>query len=262
MPLTPLQREVARLLAANRSPDSYLAGGAALHLKPNSRRYSNDLDYFHDSEKRVAEAFAADRAALERAGVVVAVELVLPGYVRVVAEKGGEGTKIEWARDSDWRFMPVLKDPEAGYVLHPVDLAVNKVLALAGRDEARDFLDVLTLHVELLPLGALAWAAVGKDPGFTPLSLLELVKRRGHYLPADFERLRLVAPVEPAALKAAWLDALEGAERFVRGRPPGEAGCLYYSPGRRRFVAPEPGAPGDAVVHFAARGGVLPRVHG
>jgi hypothetical protein len=29
--------------------------------------------------------------------------------------------------------------------LHPIDLAVNKLLALAGRDEARDFLDILSL---------------------------------------------------------------------------------------------------------------------
>jgi len=58
VPLTPFQAGVARLLAANRSPDSYLAGGAALHIEPNTNRYSDDLDYFHDSFERVAEAFA------------------------------------------------------------------------------------------------------------------------------------------------------------------------------------------------------------
>ena len=45
MPLTEFQAAIARLLATNRSPDSYLAGGAALHIEPNSKRYSNDLDY-------------------------------------------------------------------------------------------------------------------------------------------------------------------------------------------------------------------------
>ena len=43
MPLTPFQAALARLLATNRSVDSYLAGAAALHIQPNSRRYSNDL---------------------------------------------------------------------------------------------------------------------------------------------------------------------------------------------------------------------------
>ncbi|MEZ4270033.1 MAG: hypothetical protein R3C68_00900 [Myxococcota bacterium] len=52
MPLTAFQSELARLLAIHRTPDSYLAGGAALHLEPNTARYSNDLDYFHDSAQK------------------------------------------------------------------------------------------------------------------------------------------------------------------------------------------------------------------
>lgn len=260
MPLTPFQREVAGLLAVNRTPDSYLAGGAALHLRPNSKRYSNDLDFFHDSETRVAEAFAADRALLERGGMRVSVQLAQPGFVRAVVERGPDGTKIEWAHDSTWRFMPPVRVPEAGYCLHPIDLAVNKVLALAGRDEARDFLDVMCAHERILSLGALVWAAVGKDPGFTPLSLLELIKRRGRYQPVDFDRLHLAEPVELPTLKGRWLAALEEAERFARERPEAELGCLYYSPAARRFVAPGPGEHADAVPHFGRPGGVLPQL--
>ena len=55
MPLTEFQRRLALLLSVNRTPDSYLAGGAALHIKPNSKRFSNDLDYFHDSEDRFVQ---------------------------------------------------------------------------------------------------------------------------------------------------------------------------------------------------------------
>ena len=261
MPLTPFQREVARLLGANRAPDSYLAGGAALHLRPNSKRYSNDLDFFHDSEERVAQAFAADRDALERAGMKVEVKLAQPGFVRALVGRGKDGTKIEWAHDSAFRFMPPIRVPEAGYSLHPIDLAVHKTLTLAGREEVRDFLDVLFVHERVLPLGALIWAAVGKDPGFTPVSLLELIRRRGRYQAVDFERLHLAAPVEPTAIKGTWLAALEAAERFVRSRPPEEIGCLYYSPGARKFVAPGEGAPADAVPHFGRPGGVLPQVY-
>lgn len=261
MPLTPFQRRVSILLSGNRTPDSYLAGAAALHFQPNSQRYSNDLDYFHDSEKRVAEAFADDRATLERAGIRVAIEVAQPGYVRALAEEKGEGTKIEWAHDSAWRFMPAVKVPDAGFALHPVDLAVNKVLALAGRDEPRDFLDVLYVDEEVLSFGALVWGAVGKDPGFTPVSLLELLKRRGRYHPEDFKRLRLAKPVDPTVLKSRWLAALDQAERFTSSRPPGDLGCLYYSPRAGCFVTPEGAAPGDAVVHFGRPGGVLPELY-
>jgi len=59
MPLTDFQRSVLALLARTRSPDSHLAGGAALHFAPNSLRYSNDLDFFHDSAERVARARTA-----------------------------------------------------------------------------------------------------------------------------------------------------------------------------------------------------------
>ena len=68
MPLTDLQRTILALLAQTRAPDSYLAGGAALHFTPNSVRYSNDLDFFHDSPQRVASAFSDDAALLEGAG--------------------------------------------------------------------------------------------------------------------------------------------------------------------------------------------------
>lgn len=259
VPLTPYQTEIAQLLAANRSEDSYLAGGAAIHIDPQSTRYSNDLDYFHDSSERVATAFAADRERLSTAGHAVSVEMQLPGYVRATVTRRGDGTKVEWAHDSAWRFMPTIRHPVAGYVLHPIDLAVNKLLALAGRDEARDFLDVLDLDRRTLPLGALCWAAAGKDPGFTPFALLEILRRRGKYHQVDFSRLTLAAPVDLHALKHQWLGALDDADVFVRARPPSEAGCLYYSRRTGQFVAPAPSEV-DVVPHFGRPGGVLPRI--
>ena len=67
LPLTELQAQILGVVARTRAPDSYLAGGAALHFAPNSVRYSNDLDFFHDSVERVATAFGADARLLEDA---------------------------------------------------------------------------------------------------------------------------------------------------------------------------------------------------
>jgi hypothetical protein len=188
----------------------------------------------------------------------VEVEINQPGYIRAVVLKGGEATKIEWARDSDWRFMPTLRDPRAGYLLHPADLAVNKILALAGRDEARDVVDAVHQHRHVLGLGPLCWAACGKDPGFTPLSLLDLLRRRGKVRPEDIARLELVEAMDVRDLKGAWLEALETVEPFAASRPAGEIGCLYYSASKRAFV--DPASAPDAVPHFGRPGGVLPRV--
>lgn len=264
MPLTPFQRALAKLLSANRSPDSYLAGGAALHFAANSKRYSNDLDYFHDSEQRVAEAFAEDVRCLNDAAYSVRVEMNQPGFIRATVSKDGDTTKVEWAHDSAWRFMPPIAKKEIGFQLHPVDLAINKVLALVGRDEARDFLDVLVVDATTLSLGALVWAAAGKDPGFTPHSLLELLRRRGRYHEEDFSRLHLAEPVVLPDLKRQWLEMLDNAEAFINSRPSAEIGCLYYSPADEKFVTPKgPLSPtGHKVeLHYGRPGGVLPKMH-
>lgn len=262
MPLTGFQRQLLAVLAEGQTNERYLAGGAALHFAPNSTRYSNDLDFFHDSVQRVASTFSADRARLEAEGYDVTVELSQPGFVRATVARQAQATRVDWAHDSAWRFMPLVPDSLGGLLLHPVDLAVNKTLALAGRDEARDFVDILFVNARILPLGALCWAAVGKDLGFTPLSLLELLKRRGHYRPEEFGRLDLVEPFDLIEAKATWLAALGDAERFVRSRPPDDIGCLYWSDPKETFVMPTPDEfTANAVkLHWGTPGGVLPRV--
>lgn len=264
MPLTKFQSKVARLLAPQRSPDSHLAGGAALHHAPNSTRYSNDLDYFHDSVQRVGEAFSADEALLKKEGFDVAIEMNQPGYIRAIVSQKENTTKVEWSHDTAWRFMPTVEVEGIGYQLAPIDLAINKVLALAGRDEPRDFLDILYVLEHILPLGALCWAAVGKDPGFTPESLLSLIRRRGKYRQEEFDRLHLVKPVNVVDLKQQWLEALAEAEGFIGKQPAEEFGCLYYSSEKDDFVSPSRGPDGSlengVAPHYGRPGGVLPQV--
>lgn len=54
VPLTDFQSVLLATLTAAPNDDRYLAGGAALHFSPTSARYSDDLDFFHDTEARVA----------------------------------------------------------------------------------------------------------------------------------------------------------------------------------------------------------------
>ncbi len=123
MPLTDFQEAVARLLACHRDDESYLAGGAAMHIEPNSLRYSNDLDYFQDSEARVASAFQQDSQLLSDEHYEVEVILDRPGFVRAMVKKGKGSsrstTKVEWVHDTAWRFMPLVKSEVAGLMLHP-----------------------------------------------------------------------------------------------------------------------------------------------
>ncbi|MBP6011233.1 MAG: hypothetical protein KBA31_03305 [Alphaproteobacteria bacterium] len=76
------------------------------------------------------------------------------GFFSAAVSLGGESTKIEWVHDSDFRFFPVIADETFGYVLNPIDLAVNKIAAAADRQVARDLVDLLTIHRHIIPLGA------------------------------------------------------------------------------------------------------------
>jgi len=163
MPLTSFQSAVLNVLAASRSPDSYIAGGIAINR--NGPRISNDIDIFHDSESRLDAAVAADEAALGGGGYTV----TWPpgqrtGKRAAIVEKDGERVLLEWVTDAQFRFFPTQKDSLFGYVLHPADLAANKAAAAADRRVPRDIVDLVTIHQTILPLGAVVAAAVGKFP--------------------------------------------------------------------------------------------------
>jgi hypothetical protein len=49
VPLSEIQIQVLRLLAAHRDPESYVAG--ATPLNRGASRYSGDIDAFHDREE-------------------------------------------------------------------------------------------------------------------------------------------------------------------------------------------------------------------
>ena len=54
MPLSKIQTDILRLLAAHRDPESYVAGAAPLNR--DAPRVFGDIDMFHDREERVAAA--------------------------------------------------------------------------------------------------------------------------------------------------------------------------------------------------------------
>ena len=241
MPLTDLQRKLLKTIAANRSPDSYLAGATIQHRRDDSPRFSQDLDYFHDLESKVAECAEQDAATLLAAGFKLEWSLRTPAFHRAVVSDATEKVRIEWAQDSAFRFFPLQKDPLCGYRLHDADAATNKMLALAGRQEVRDFVDILHLNATYLSLGSLAWAACGKDPGYTPDFLLDHAARHTAYQQADIDRLRLKAPLHLPDMKRQWLQALETARQLVDELPADELGCLYLD-SKHQPTSPDPRA--------------------
>jgi hypothetical protein len=140
MPLGTFEREILRLLAQNRNPDSFVAGATILHHAEKSPRVSRDIDLFHDTAEAISAAVEKDVATLRAHGFTVEIPHPQPIFQRGFIRKGGQQTKIEWLYDSAFRFFPVEPDAELGYRLNFWDAATNKLLALAGRNEVRDYL--------------------------------------------------------------------------------------------------------------------------
>lgn len=221
MPLTALQKDVLTILAAQRSEESHFAGGVVLNAAEDSPRFSHDFDIFHELAEEVTRASSRDVEALRHAGFQVETPSRYgewekdSTFRKAKVWRGTESVEIDWAADSAFRFFPIERDPLLGWRLHRFDVATNKALALSARTETRDYVDIVELH-KTFPLPAICWAACGKDPGFTPLSLLKMMKRFARIDPAKLEEIKARA-LDPVALKMAWIEMSDEAEaKMVR----------------------------------------------
>ena len=122
-------------------------------------RVSLEIDLIHDTDEALEASWDTDRQLLETHGFEVHVIRERRAFVEAEVGKDRETVLVQWARDSAYRFFPLVTHPDFGLALHPFDLATNKVLALVGRLEVRDWVDLIHASDRLQPLGYLAWAA-------------------------------------------------------------------------------------------------------
>jgi hypothetical protein len=225
-------------------------------LNRDGPRISQDIDIFHDREEAVAAAAAADAAILAANGFAAAWLRRAPGIHAAVVTRGGESTRLEWVRDTDFRFFPTVEDESFGRRLHIADIATNKALAAAGRREPRDVLDLLFIHEHRIPLGAVIWAAVAKDAGYSPESLIAEIRRNARYRADDFADLATAEPVDAGDILRRFRRALDEAAAFAARMPTDKAGLLFIEDGS--IVQPDPDRLGDYVEHTGTRRGHWP----
>ncbi|MBT3378744.1 MAG: hypothetical protein HN742_21530 [Lentisphaerae bacterium] len=231
MAVTAFQTGVLRLLAAQRRErgESYVAGGVALNALLAAPRRSRDIDLFHDTTEALNATWVMDRNVLTVNGYEVRTVREARTFVEASVSRGDEGTAVQWVRDSAYRFFPLIEDDLMGLTLHPFDLATNKVLALVGRLEVRDWVDVLNCDRRLQPLGYLAWAACGKDPGYNPHALLALAARH-HYSQPEVDALDFEGDAPDAsAFARAWHKALASAASICERLPVERVGTCVVS---------------------------------
>src|SRR5471030_323477 len=207
VPLTKLQIYALRALAAQRSPDSYVAGGVALN--------------------RAGVTAAEADAALVEAGLKLSWGRVQTGKRQAQIKGLGEAMQLEWVADSDFRFFSAQPDELFGYVLHPVDLATNKASTAADRRVPRDIVDLVTIHENILPLGAVLSAAVGKFPGVTPEEMLAEITRHSRFTIEEFQALATEQPIDVPGLHRRIRSMIEDAEGFIASLPSDAVGVVF-----------------------------------
>ena len=267
MPLIALQKDVLAVLANNRSEESHFAGGIVLNAPDDSARYSHDFDIFHELAEEVTRASNRDVESLRLAGFHVETPSRYgewekeSTFRKARINRGAEVVEIDWAADSAFRFFPIERDSQLGWRLHLFDVATNKALALSARTETRDYVDIVELH-KTYPLVAICWAACGKDPGFTPLSLLKMMKRFAKISPTELDKIKARA-LDPVALKVAWIEMSDAAEtkmiHVADERPELPIGVAFVDASNR------PGWIGDNPSlrpHAPSVRGCWPMVHG
>jgi hypothetical protein len=242
--------DVLAVLAANRSDESHFAGGMIFNAAEESARFSQDFDIFHDIAEEVVRASDRDVETLRAAGFDVETlsryrewENATATFRRAVVRGPDVTVEIDWAADSAFRFFPIERDPLLGFRLHLFDAAANKALTLAARTETRDYVDIVELR-QTFPLSAICWAACGKDPGFTPLSLLKMMRRFARIDPAELQKMQ-ARDLDPVGLKDAWTRMSEDAHvqmtALADARPDLPAGVAFVdASGRPGWIGDDP----------------------
>ena len=123
----------------------------------------------------------------------------------------------------------------------------------------RDYLDVLHLQRHHLSLGALAWAACGKDMVYTPQFIIEEAQRLTHYPASLLSALHLREPVDLVECKKQWLESVRAAKGLFDCLPADEVGCLYLD-AQGKPVTPDPASAEFSTLrrHFGSVRGAWP----
>jgi hypothetical protein len=179
------------------------------------------------------------------------------GFVSARVSRGANATLLDWAHESAWRFLPLVPIDGGGVMLHPIDLAINKLVALANRREPRDLVDAIYADAHILPFPALVWAVVDKNPGLNPASYLEQFRRRT-LTPEDARYLQMVGPYDVAEAARQYRRLVEDADRFIVANQHRVPGALLQDRRTGAFVLPRTEAEWAHVrEHRGALGGVV-----
>lgn len=182
--LTSFQERIAAIISGLAEAEGFaLAGGGALIVRGDVDRGTRDLDFFGLTPESVNELAPAVELALTAEEIDVTTLLSNNGFVRLVASQGYERCEIDLAADA--RLFPIDTRPTVP-TLTGEELAVDKVLAIFGRAEARDFIDFAAVEPKY-GFERLCELAAEKDRGFSAHVFGEMLYRFDRLQRREFE---------------------------------------------------------------------------
>ncbi len=145
--LTPLQKEFLSLFFNSSVSEFFrLGAGTALAAYYLQHRLSEDLDFFTlDQNLDLHKVNAEVSLIIEKLDLSTHKHVSTPEYVQfILIQEGGESLKIDFVRE----LGPQFGKPQtinSVFVDSLENIAVNKVLSLYGRFDAKDFVDLYFL---------------------------------------------------------------------------------------------------------------------
>lgn len=167
--LTDLQKKILNTFSDLPDKEAfYLTGGTALSAFFLKHRRSHDLDFFTDVEDIISPVSQKLEVTLKEYNLEVERLRGFRSFVELSVNSPKESTIIHFALDSPFRFEhPSDSNEFPGIKIDSlIDIATNKLLALFGRAELRDFIDIYFLVKEHFSKEELIKKAGQKDPGF------------------------------------------------------------------------------------------------
>lgn len=213
--LSDFQIELANLFfSLPESAGFLLAGGGALIAQGIVPRPTEDLDFF--TARQVGNVEVASDAlitAVMARGWTTDLLRSGPDFRRW-AITGPETVLVDLAVDSPSAGTPTLTI--AGPALAPEDLAVRKTLALFGRAEPRDYVDVYVLNQRFNREDILGKAAAA-DQGFDQGVFVQALRAHRRIRDADFPDIGVTIE-DIRSYFDAWADELEELNLRARHR--------------------------------------------
>jgi hypothetical protein len=123
----------------------YLTGGTALGRFYLNHRYSEDLDFFVNNEPEFSKHIVFIKNEIQKQFTIdISKALVTGEFARFFIEENGVFLKLEFVNDVAYRVGKTVKSKQ-GNIDTVTNILSNKLSAIIGRNEPKDFYDIVTI---------------------------------------------------------------------------------------------------------------------